>query len=288
MIKFLCSKIINLFNRLASEIFGKKISENVINYFAHVGRIDLLTFAYNKIGVLNYENDIISGESFLLEIFLKKRFSNIQEKLIIFDIGANTGEYSEKLSKEFPKSKIYAFEPTPEAYQSLKKRQLPSNVTVLNMGFGSKTETKKIYSYANDSGSQHSSTFKEVFTDLHHEKNLVEINFSCTTIDDFCDKNAINYIDFIKIDTEGNEFDILTGSLRMIKEDKIKYIQFEFNEMNIISRVFLRDFYQILPQYDFYRLSETKLIPLGKYNSSNEIFKFQNILAVNRKIQTAQ
>jgi len=69
------------------------------------------------------------------------------------------------------------------------------------------------------------------------------------------------------------------------KENNIDIIQFEFNEMNIISRVFLKDYYELLPQYNFYRISSKYLIPMPIYKTENEIFKFQNILAINKSIE---
>ena len=61
-------------------------------------------------------------------------------------------------------------------------------------------------------------------------------------------------------------------------------MQFEFNEMNVISRVFLKDFYDLLgDEWDFFRLDTRKLIYLGRrYDSANEIFKFQNIVAIRK------
>jgi hypothetical protein len=70
----------------------------------------------------------------------------------------------------------------------------------------------------------------------------------------------------------------------MLKENKIKIIQFEFNEPNVANRVFLKDFYQLLPNFSFYRIKIGGLIPLGEYNSKNEIFRYQNILAINKNI----
>ena len=77
--------------------------------------------------------------------------------------------------------------------------------------------------------------------------------------------------------------EVLKGAIKLISENRVGIIQFEFNEMNIVSRVFLRDFYKILDKYNIYRLDSNKLIPLLEYNSTNEIFKFQNLLAVNNK-----
>src|SRR6185436_3522307 len=88
-------------------------------------------------------------------------------------------------------------------------------------------------------------------------------------------------VDFLKIDTEGNELKVLKGAQSLLQKNAIRAIQFEFNEMNVVSRVFLRDFYDILAGYTFYRLLPDGLLPLGRYSARNEIFAFQNIFAVN-------
>lgn len=260
-----------------ARIIGKKNFSRIIVFLARIGQINLLILSYNRMGIDN----IISGESYLIKTILKKEILN--KKPVLFDVGANQGDYSKMLSETFPAAKIFAIEPTLTAYKRLQKNLSASNVEMFNIGFSFEKSTNKIYSYKDDLGSSHSSIFKEVFTKIHHtEQPVAEMLFECTTIDEFCIMANINFIDFIKIDTEGNELNILKGGARMITENKIRFIQFEFNEMNIISRVFLKDFYDILKQYDFYRISERKLIPLGAYNSINEIFKFQNILAVNK------
>ena len=58
----------------------------------------------------------------------------------------------------------------------------------------------------------------------------------------------------------------------------------EFNEMNIASRVFLKDFFALLNGFDPFRLNKTMLMPLSPYESRNEIFRFQNLIAVRRDI----
>ena len=60
------------------------------------------------------------------------------------------------------------------------------------------------------------------------------------------DEKKIDDIDFIKIDVEGHELAVLQGAVNMINQNRIKVIQFEFNVANILSRVFLKDFYDLL------------------------------------------
>lgn len=264
---------------------GLKNIEKLITLLARIAGIDLLMLAYHEMGILKYWNSAISGEDFVINSVLKKYFK--EEKLIMFDVGANVGNYAKKLKNKFSNAVIYAFEPNPNTFEILNRNLAYININCYQVGLSSTCSKHKIYTYVCDKHSEHTSVYKNVLLDLHKANELVEIEFKNTTIDEFCQANKVERIDFIKIDTEGHEMEILKGASKMISEAKISVIQFEFNEMNVISRVFLKDFYELLyDRYEMYRLDTDKLIPLQEYSSKNEIFKFQNILAINRKFAT--
>jgi hypothetical protein len=105
-----------------------------------------------------------------------------------------------------------------------------------------------------------------------------------TTVDRFCKEKGLAAIDLLKIDTEGCELQVLKGASEMLSGGRVKVIQFEFGECNVFSRVFLRDFYEVLPGFRMYRLDSNGLIPLPSYESTNEIFRFQNIIAISKNI----
>ena len=85
----------------------------------------------------------------------------------------------------------------------------------------------------------------------------------------------------MKIDTEGNELEVIRGCAKSIALGKIKIIHFEFNEMNIAARVFFKDFWDILSEYDFYRLLPNGMMRIKKYDPLFcEIFAYQNIVAI--------
>ena len=69
----------------------------------------MLPLAYNRIGILKYQNVIVSGEKYFISKILKKNLDLISQP-ILFDVGANVGEYSLLLTQEYPQAKIYAFE----------------------------------------------------------------------------------------------------------------------------------------------------------------------------------
>jgi hypothetical protein len=116
--------------------------------------------------------------------------------------------------------------------------------------------------------------------DRYRMTQVRSVPFEIVSLDDFCSDEGIDRIDFLKIDMEGLELEVLRGATRMLKEQRFGIIQFEFGECDIFSRVFLRDFYQFLVGYRFARLCSQGLLDLGPYRHENEIFRNQNIVVV--------
>lgn len=268
-------------HRLRSSAIAFVGTENIEKFIVFVAKtsgIDLLLIAYHQRGILKYWDLEVSGEKYVLEQVLNKYLP--QEKSIIFDVGANVGDYSKDLKKEFPSSTVYAFEPNSNTYKLLIENLSEHRVKCFCLGLSSSKENRHMYTYSSELTSGHASLYKDVLSDLHSAENVSEVSFSAVTIDKFCSEHQIERINFLKVDTEGHELEVLTGGQEMLKDSRIDIIQFEFNEMNVISRVFLKDFYNLLDKYQIYRVDSKRLIPMFDYKSGNEIFQFQNLLAI--------
>lgn len=276
----------NATNKLLYRLFsGEKAklhARRVVDLLISRAALDPTDIYYNSIGVLKFHDDN-SGENWFIETVLVEILRNLQFPIVL-DIGANVGDYSISIARTFPNSRCYCFEPNPITFQTLKSRVANyTNITPLNVGIGSVAEERNIYFYADDQETGHASLYANVLKDLHHTSNPSSLLCRIETIDQLLSDKKIpeSKVHFIKIDTEGHELDGLRGGLSTIASNEIRAIQFEFNEMNVISRVYLKDFYDLLhPAYKFFRLDTNKLIPLRWYNPSNEIFNFQNIIAV--------
>lgn len=233
------------------------------------------------LGVLNYENSNSSGERNFLEKILKK-----MEAPVIFDVGANVGNYTKTILDISPKSKIYMFEPHPKTYAIL-LRNLSSQESIVsnNLAVGSETSILKLYDYKNQPSS-HASLYKEVIEDIHYAQSE-SYDVQVVTLDDFTLENSIEHIDLLKIDVEGHELNVVKGASRLLLESRISVIQFEFNEMNAVSHNFIRDFMSILPNFKFYRLLPNEFLPLTSYSPVMiEIFAYQNIIAVHNDFES--
>ena len=259
-----------------------KIRERFIVKLAGLLNINLLGTAYRTRGI-GLPNDFDkNGELFFLKNILPGLLSSKTE-LIFFDVGQNKGDYTQTLLKLFPDATIHGFEPNHFLCETLidRFRNIP-NVRLNNFGFGTKKETIPLFITRDNKKTGHGSVFKSVMTDLHQNTDPEEIEIAMDTIFNYCKQHDIPSIDFLKIDVEGNELNVLKGAGDFLNQ--VKVIQFELNEMNIISRTFLKDFYSLLLNFTFYRILPKEIIPLGIYSSKQESFILQNIVAVNNTI----
>jgi FkbM family methyltransferase len=258
--------------------------EKIISVYIYLfGRTRFLKFnkllyrmSLGGLGILNYKTSKASGEKSFLLKYLKKNGG------VLIDVGANQGNYSIEAIAVCPNLRVFAFEPHPITFELLNKNVARhQNIFTVNKGMSQEKGVRKLYDYANKNGSSHASLFQEVITELHGSVAVSSHEVELITIDDFlCTKN-INEIDLLKIDVEGNELEVLRGGINALHDRKIKAIHFEFNEMNIISRVFFRDFWEILEGYRFYRLLPNEMLEIKKYTPLNcEIFAYQNIVAI--------
>jgi FkbM family methyltransferase len=99
------------------------------------------------------------------------------------------------------KGKVFAFEPLPDNYSLLKENvslNKANNVIPLNFGICGKRSKRKLYLNEKNTGG-HSIIKKEI--------NSVDIK--CVTLKNVFKEFGISYCDFMKIDCEGAEYEIL-------------------------------------------------------------------------------
>lgn len=236
----------------------------------------LFRLSLGGLGVLNYQTSAISGE----RVFLKKYLPD--QKGVLIDVGANQGAYSKEALQYNPNMSIYAFEPHPETFKRLSDNlKIYKNVALINKGLSSEGGRLKLFDYADKDGSSHASLFEDVITEIHGAGASVAHEVELTTLDELVESQNIHEISLLKVDTEGNELEVLKGAVDTLAKRKIKAIHFEFNEMNIVSKVFFKDFWRALEGYRLYRLLPNEMLEIKNYSPlSCEIYAYQNIVAI--------
>jgi FkbM family methyltransferase len=203
---------------------------------------------------------------------------------VVFDVGANTGEYSAALLGLFPSLDVlvHAFEPSAPTLAALTGR-LGDRKQVAIHGFGLGEENERRDLYASEGLSGLSSVYPRVLDhrNIHMERSE---SIQLRKLDDFCAEESIERIHFLKLDVEGHELSVLKGAERMLAEGRIASIQWEFGGCNIDSRTFFRDFFYLLKdRYRIYRVVKDGIYPIDSYWESLEIFETTNYFAEIRR-----
>lgn len=199
---------------------------------------------------------------------------------VLFDVGANQGDYTQYLSRIAPGARIHAFEPHPATFARLTARIDASLATLVQMALSDHEGRLDLFDFANGDGSTQASLSSDAIALF--QADIVSHRIACTTLDAYMAAQDVARVDFLKIDTEGFDLAVLRGAASAIRDRRIGIIQFEFVPANIATRVTMRDFFEALPGYDIYRLClNGALLPLFPYDVKRcEIYVTQNLVAM--------
>lgn len=227
----------------------------------------------NKLSFYGMNYGVASGyANYSGELFIIKYLKSSLDNSVIFDVGANVGDWSKYFIKECYNLnfELHLFEPSEFTFQNLKEN-LEGNYNFHQIGFGDKNEQSTLFYDKINQGSA------SILNSNFKESELIQLR----TIDSFCKENKILKIDFLKMDVQGFEYNILKGAKKMLKHNAIKFIQFEIDEPSIDNKIFFKDFWNMLNEkYDIYQSLYNGLILIKEYNSELENFRCMNYLAI--------
>lgn len=210
------------------------------------------------------------------EYLMIKNF--ISTGAIVIDAGAHLGEWSDLVLKHTKNScKLYAFEPVPYFFSKLTDLVSPV-AQCYNTALG-KTEGEALMNYYYIGYEGCSSLFdRKVLSTIPVKKIKVPI----LSLDKFCHDKQIQHIDFLKIDVEGAEWDMLQGADRLITNKQIDTIQFEYGGTYPDANITLKQVYSYLTTkgYAIFRLIADGLVHIPKWRDGLENNHLSNYLAV--------
>ena len=130
---------------------------------------------------------------------------------VVLDIGANSGAHTLRLAKLIgPTGKVFAFEPTDYAYRKLVRNiSLNSfqNIQAVQVALGETNADRGTIS----ARSSWPSDGRRVL-----ETSVVDFR----RFDDWCPERAVDRVNLIKLDVDGNEFAILAGAQGVLRRSR--------------------------------------------------------------------
>ncbi|PRC46542.1 hypothetical protein C6A85_89555, partial [Mycobacterium sp. ITM-2017-0098] len=192
------------FLRLILNEINHKVAKRNLQQFPQ-----LAIFSFDNIGLTinlegRYERDGLN----VLSRFLTQHL-HIDTDTTVLDVGANIGNHSVFFSEIF--SKVYAFEPNPQAYYLLQYNTARSNIVPLNYGLSSENST---LAFSIDPINIGGSKVIDICADSG-PSNLNTIDIEVRRLDDNVEiKNQV--VSLIKIDVEGHELQVLEGAVELI------------------------------------------------------------------------
>jgi FkbM family methyltransferase len=136
----------------------------------------------------------------------------------VFDVGGNVGQTAAALNKHFPGAEVWTFEPVEASYHELQERaRTLQNVRCFNLALGSRPRNGLVTARGT------SPTNHLVAGAGTAPTQEVEI----VTGDDFCQDHGVDTIDYLKIDTEGHELEVLRGFHGMLGRFAIDVLELE-------------------------------------------------------------
>ena len=204
-------------------------------------RISRAAYAHSRRDGLN--NFEVNGERELQRLVAASVVGRVP---VVFDVGANLGEWSKSMVDISPGARIVAFEPVPR-------------LAGIISGFLNDVVAKA----ASDRIGTTTFTVTGEFTgtsSMGAADGGEVIEVETTTVEVEAAARGIDHIDLLKIDVEGFDLAVLKGALALLRERRVAVVQFEYNWRWKFNRAYLSDVFDLMEGLP-YRLG--KVVPGG-------------------------
>lgn len=234
------------------------------------------------------ENRFQENGEFSLQEDILGTTSQLLKGAVVFDIGANVGDWSLHLlgkTKTLDASNslsLHIFEPFPSTFKTLSSRlggfSSSQGIYLNNLAISNADGEVNMF------GRENLGTSSLYSGEIHDASSSVAVK--STTIDSYCEENGLDEIHFIKCDTEGHDFEVIRGARKTLEAEKISVFQFEYNHRWIHARRYLKDvfdFVENLP-YEVAKLTPNSLEVYSKWHPELERFFEGNYVLIHPKM----
>ena len=189
--------------------------------------------------VLSTRDQVISRAIFATgewepdELAILRHF--VKPGMTAFDVGANIGVHSLTLAQLVgPHGAVHSFEPT-HVFARLQKNVdingFAARIRLNHCAVGATKGTMRLV--ATKPGAE---LFSSRSTPLDPSVGTAQfLEFPMITLDEYCAEKGIERIDFLKVDVEGGEPEVLAGAVSLLARGAIRCVLFEFSEPCLVN-----------------------------------------------------
>lgn len=208
----------------------------------------------------------------------------VKKDSIFLDIGANIGYHSLFIASALPRVTCISFEPNPNIFEQLKRNVRTNklrNLTIHNLAIGDQSGTIEFFMTREKSYNRGLSGVK-YYSDLG--KDFKKTTVQMVPLDSFLEYDTKKKVKVIKIDTQGYEYQVLSGAADIIEKSQ-PIVCFEYHEHSDYG---LSDILRLLPDYQVYRINAwsgqvRKLDLEDPEQSGNDIICIPNEKSIRKK-----
>ncbi len=151
---------------------------------------------------------------------------------IIVEAGAFYGNDTCRASKLWPRGRIIAFEPNPQAFEHLQKKVQDvsaRNVELHNVALNSYNGIAVLNACHGMKGNDPIFSYASSLLPLTPEMEVYckgpQFVVPCVNLDDWCHENQIDHIELLRLELEGLELPVLMSSPRILKNTRMIYVK---------------------------------------------------------------
>jgi FkbM family methyltransferase len=182
-----------------------------------------------------------------------------------------------QFSKIFKNAIIYALEPDPVPFQVLKAIH-GKNPRVCIFPIAA-SDSEGTLSFFQRQWSCASSLLDSAKVDEANDAKSIQVK--ATTIDHFCAEQSLRHVDFLKIDTEGADLQVLRGAARMLESGSIDVVMAEALFMPLYQGQAVFDEIAAFLRHHGFCIFNVYI----EYETKHGQAIFGNVIYVNQKMQ---
>jgi FkbM family methyltransferase len=151
------------------------------------------------------------------------RIKDLASMQVVFDVGANVGDWTQDYLAQAPAATFYCFEPSANTFQALtNKIGAHPRVRAVQAAAGSASGTTRLHKVGT---SVQYSLKAPAAGSADVETEEVQV----VTLDGFAEAQGIRHLDLLKIDTEGFDAEVLAGANRLLSRQMVDFVFVEVN-----------------------------------------------------------